>query len=79
MHFECKIDGGGDFGSEVNFSLVLFPDFVGTYIAEAGSLQQFGDLLESNRAKSLNIMQSYLQFYQAVDLQMDIFAKLVRE
>ena len=53
MHFECKIDGGGDFGSEVNFSLVLFPDFVGTYIAEAGC-NSLGEL-ESDRAKRLNM------------------------
>ena len=60
--------GDGDFGSEVNFSLVLFPDFVGTYIAEAGC-NSLGEL-ESDRAKSLNRYvspKSYLQF-QAVDL-----------
>ena len=68
MHFECKIDGGGDFGSEVNFSLVLFPDFVGTYIAEAGC-NSLGELLESDRGKSPKYVspKSYLQF-QAVDL-----------
>ena len=57
----------GDFGSEVNFSLVLFPDFVGTYIAEAGC-NSLGEL-ESDWAKSPKYVspKSYLQF-QAVDL-----------